>query len=93
MQCCALFRSRDVVMHGNLNSVTPVGLDQWAGVGSIDEEDISLISIWGNDTAANGEIITSYDTCVGARVIVVGVRGESAPWISIGGWIVGKKSR
>lgn len=80
-------------MHGDLNHVTPVGLDQGARISTIDEEDISLISVWCNNTAANGKIITSDDARVRARVIVVGVDVESAPWESIGSWIVGEKRR
>jgi hypothetical protein len=80
-------------MHGDLNRVTPVGLDQGARISTIDKEDISLISVWCNNTAADGEIILSNDARVGARVIVVGVGVESAPWKPIGGWIVGKKRR
>lgn len=80
-------------MHGNLNYITPVDLDQGGGISTIDKEDISLVSIWGNNTTANGEIVTSYDTRVGARLIVVGVGVESAPWEPIGSWIVGKKRR
>lgn len=80
-------------MHGDLNSVTPVSLDHWAGKSTIDEEDISLISVRGNDTTADGEIIGSYNTCVGTRVIVVCASVESAPGIAIGGWIVGKERR
>lgn len=80
-------------MQGDLDNVTPVGLDQGGGKSTINEKYISLVTIWGNNTTANGEIITSYDACVGVGVIVVGVGGESAPWEPIGGWIVGKERR
>lgn len=53
----AFFRARDVVMQSHLDGVTPVGLDQGAGKGAIDQEDVALVAIGGNDAAANGEVV------------------------------------
>lgn len=58
----ALFRLSDVVAKSDLNSVSPVGLNQRTGELVIDEKNITLVAIRSNDTATDGEVVIPYDT-------------------------------
>lgn len=93
VECCTLFRAGDVVVQSYLDGVTPIGFDHWAGESFIDQKDFALVSIRGNDAAANSEVVISYDTCIGIGSVIIGVVVEGAPWKAVGSWILSEKGR
>jgi hypothetical protein len=58
----AFLRLSDVVAKSDLNGVSPVGLNQRPGELIIDEKDITLVAIRGDDTATDGEVVVPNDT-------------------------------
>lgn len=81
----------DVVPDGHLNGVTPVGLDHRAGEGAVDEKDITLITIGGDDLAGDGPVVLADDTRVGVVLVVVGVLVPLVPGLSVGSRVVGQE--
>lgn len=82
----------DVVVYFDDDLVAPIGLYQRPGKGAVDEQDIPLISIWGNDSTADGEIVGSDNSGPWPVSVRVGAPvGELAPGVSAGERVVGEK--
>lgn len=88
----AFLRSRDVVVYIDDDLVAPIGLYQRPGKGAVDEQDIPLISVWGDDTAADGEVVGPDDSCSWPVPIGVGAPvGELSPGVSAWERVVGEE--
>lgn len=75
----------DVVGDRHLDPVTPVGLYSRAGESAVHEQDLALIAIRGDYTAADGEVVFAGDAGVGPLFVVVGaVSGKLAPGKAVG---------
>jgi hypothetical protein len=85
---CALRRISDIIAKSDLDGVSPVGLDQRAGKLIIDEKDITLVAIGGDDTATDGEVVVPNDTGIRVRLVEVGVVVQLAPRETIGHGVV-----
>lgn len=94
MQGRAFGSISDVVMDGDLDPVTPVGLDGRSGESSIDQKHLSLVAIGSNDTAADSEVVLPGDAGVRPLLVVVGaVRRERAPGNAVGQGVVVQELR
>lgn len=47
----------DVVVNGDLDGISPVGLDGRAGEGPIDKQNGFLISVWSQHSSTDGKVI------------------------------------
>lgn len=84
----------NVVVDRDLDPVSPVCLNGGAGVSSVHQEDLTLISIWGDDTSADGEVIVADDTSAGPLLVVVRAVGcQRAPREAVGQRVVVQKVR
>lgn len=88
----SLFRSRYVVVNCHDNLVTPVGFDQRPGKSTVDEENISLVSIRRDHPTTKGEFVVSDNTSSWPVPVWVGTPvGKLTPRIAMGQRVVGEE--
>ena len=73
MNAGSLGGTRDVVVDGDNNLVTPVGLDGGTRECSVDEKHLSFVTVRGDHPTADGEIIVPRHPCVGVPRVRIGV--------------------
>ena len=92
MNDCPLLRGCDVVVYIDDDLVAPVSLYQRPGKGAVDEEDIPLITIGGDDSTAEGEIVGPDNSGSWPVTVWVGVVvGELAPRVAAWERVVGEE--
>src|SRR6266487_5032729 len=80
----ALLRPKDFVVHGNLNSIAPIGFNLRSRELAVDQNNAFLVSIGGDHAAFGSEIVESGDTGIWSASVRVGAIGGSvAPWVAI----------
>lgn len=73
----------NIITDGDLNGITPVGLDSRTGELSVDKNNPEFITIWRNCATADTKIISPNDTSVWIIIIVVSRGIQGAPRVSI----------
>ena len=88
VQRCALLRASNVVVHGDLNGISPISLDLGCRISSVDENYRSLDSVRSQDTPTDGEVVRPNYTGEGGDLIGIRVKSRCcSPWKTLRQWV------
>jgi len=73
MECRALFRARYGIVDGDLNSISPIGLNQRPWVCAIDQQLRFGVPIRRDCTSSNVERVASDNACIRVILVWVGI--------------------
>ena len=94
MDTCAFFWPCDIVVDVDNDLVPPVGLYERPGEGIVDKQHRPIVSIGGDDAAADGEIVCPDDACIGIVDVRVGVPVvQFPPRITVRQGVVSEENR